>query len=119
MADLLENEVLWPEAIAEVISCTYEARAGRALAFGLPSKKHFHIRYNYRVGDALHLGECFSEQAIPQGSLFPIRYDPTLPQRSRNASVTRGEVRKVQLALAITGSMALLLGLLLLLHGCA
>lgn len=71
----------WPEAIATVISCRYNARVGRAIAFGLPSSKHFQIEFNYWAEGAVHTGELFLERALPQGSLFAIRYDPEDPQR--------------------------------------
>jgi hypothetical protein len=75
--------------MAEVTECRYDVRAGRALAFGLTSDKHFRITYSYRVGEELHTGECFLETARPQGSLFRIHYDPDLPSSSHTGGVPR------------------------------
>ena len=75
--------------MAEVTECRYDVRAGRVLAFGLTSNRHFRIAYNYRVGDELHKGECFSEIARLKGSLFPIHYDPDTPSSSHSTGVPR------------------------------
>lgn len=116
MADVGQSEAEWPEAMAEVTECRYDVRAGRALAFGLTSKKHFRIAYNYRVGDGLYTGQCFSEIARPQGSLFAIRYDPDLPHVNRSGG---GGPRRVPLlAIGVAGSMVILLGWLLVVRGC-
>jgi hypothetical protein len=94
----------WPEAMAEVTECRYDVRVGRVLAFGLTSNKHFRITYNYRVGDELHTGECSSETARLQGSLFLIHYDPDL----HGSSHFRGAPRPLPLlAVGIAGSIAL------------
>src|SRR5579875_1528418 len=74
----------WPEAMATVLSCTYTARAGRALAFGLPSGKHFHITYNYWANNQLHTADLYTDKPIPQGSLFPIRYNPNDPRSTHH-----------------------------------
>ena len=97
--------------------CRYDARAGRAIAFGLTTKKHFRIAYNYRVGDDLHTGQCYAEKAMPQGTLFPIRYNPDLPHE--HDSLQSGTAQRVPLlAIGVAGSVVLSLGWLLFLHGC-
>jgi hypothetical protein len=111
------SERNWPEAMATVLSCTYTARVGRAVAFGLPSGKHFLIRYNYWADDSLHEGEFYTDKPIPQGSLFPLHYDPTLPSRNQHTN-TVPPVRRVQLVIGIAGSVVLSLGWLLVLHSC-
>ena len=50
-ARLTTEQAAWPEAIATVTACKYEAGAGRALAFGIPTTRHFRIAYNYFVGN--------------------------------------------------------------------
>jgi hypothetical protein len=100
--------------MAEVTECQYDVRAGRVLAFGLTSNKHFRIAYNYRVGDELHTGECFSETARLQGSLFLIHYDPDLPDFSHSSGARR---RFPLLVVGVAGSVALSL-ILLVLRGC-
>ena len=111
----------WPDAMATVTECRYEMRAGRALAFGLPASRHFHIRYNYWAGDALHVGECYAAKAMPVGTLFPIHYDPNLPQRSRNpAGLDPAAASRIPLfAFGIAGSIVLSLLWLLVLRGCS
>lgn len=100
--------------MAEVTECRYDVRAGRVLAFGLSSDKHFRITYNYRVGDELHQGECFSATARLRGSLFPIHYDPDLPGSSHSRGVPRAFPL---LAVGVAGSVAVSL-LLLALRRC-
>ena len=111
------GEATWPEAMAEVFECRYDARVGRAMAFGLTTKKHFRITYNYLVEGELHTGECFSEKAMPQGTLFPIRYDPDVPRQHRTGFDGR-PVRVPLLAIGVAGSLVLSLAWLLILHGC-
>ena len=101
--------------MAEVTECHYDVRAGRALAFGLTSNKHFRIDYNYRVGDELHHGQCFSETARPQGTLFPIRYHPDLPHLSQSGDASRSSPL---LFIGVAGSVVLTLIGLLCLRGC-
>jgi hypothetical protein len=112
-----EDKTDWPEAMATVTACRYDVRAGRALAFGLTSKKHFRIAYNYWAGDALHTGECFSEAAMPQGTLFPIHYNPDLPHEHRNTTETPSRLPLI--AFGIAGSIVLSLAWLLLMRGCS
>lgn len=107
----------WPEAMAEVTECRYDARAGRSLAFGVTSKKHYRIGYNYLVGDELHTGECYSEIARPQGSLFPVQYDPDSPHIHRSDS--GAEPRIPLWMIGIAGSILLTLVWLLVLRGCS
>jgi len=117
MADAERTRGDWPEAMASVTECHYDVRAGRALAFGLTSKKHFRIAYNYRVGNELHTGECFSETARPQGSLFQIHYNPESPHINRFSSGTQQRVPL--LTVGVAGSILLTLAWLLVLRGCS
>lgn len=78
----------WPETLATVLSCTYETRAGRAIAFGLPSSRHFHITYNYWANDELHTADLYADKPIPQGSLFPIRYNPEEPRTTHHGGAS-------------------------------
>ena len=70
----------WPEAIATVTACHYEAGALQAMAFGLPITKHFRISFNYWAGGELHTAEFASAVALPQGHLFPLAYNPDAPE---------------------------------------
>jgi hypothetical protein len=115
--------VPWPEAMATVTSCRYEAGAGRALAFGLPTSRHFHISFNYWASTTgaepvLHSGEFMSEKAIPQNTLFPIRYNPAdARQHSKNAA--SGTQSSPLLVLALIGTLVLSAAWLLMLRGCS
>ena len=111
----------WPEAMATVTACKYEFGAGRALAFGLPTDKHFHITFNYWAShpdgsSELHTAEFHSEKAIPQGTLLPIHYNPAAPHET---TYTAGEITRIPLVvLGLMGSALLLLLGLLFLRGC-
>lgn len=113
------NEATWPEAFATVTACKYDFGAGRALAFGIPTSKHFRISYNYFAGGELHTGEFTSARAIPQGTLFPIRYNPDAPhQTSHDASSAAHGARGLPIAIGIFGSFVLSLLWFVLMHGC-
>ena len=88
MTDRHQDPEDWPETLATVLSCTYESRAGRAIAFGLPSSRHFHITYNYWANDELHTADLYAAKPIPQGSLFPIRYNPDEPRSTQHPQET-------------------------------
>lgn len=109
----------WPEALATVTACKYDIGAGRALAFGVPTSKHFRISYNYFADDQIHTGEFNSAKAIPQGTLFPIRYDPDAPhQNSHNTTRAPQNPRAPLLTIGILGSVVLSLAWAAILHGC-
>ena len=79
----------WPEALATVTECHYDAGAGRAMAFGLPTGKHFRITYNYWAPNTdgkeeLHTGEFSSPFAMPQGRLFAVNYNPAAPRQHKS-----------------------------------
>jgi hypothetical protein len=113
------DEEAWQEVLATVTACRYDAGAGRALAFGMPTAKHFRISYNYFAGDELHTGEFRSAKAIPQGTLFPIRYNPDAPrQTSHDASGSARGVRGMLIAIGIFGSCILSLLWFALMRGC-
>jgi len=105
----------WPEAIATVTACRYDAGVGRAMAFGLPSR-HFQITYNYWAAGELHTAEFASDKAIPQNTLFPIHYNPEAPHL--NTRTSAASPRSALLALGVIGSILLSLAWFLLLRGC-
>ncbi len=111
----------WPEAIATVLECRYDMRAGRALAFGVPSGKHFRIRYNYFADGALHEGQLYSATAMPQNTLFPVRYNPELPHEHSHDQGT-GPVapnpRRALFIVGVIGSVVLSLAWFAVLRGC-
>ncbi len=103
--------------MATVLECRYDMRAGRALAFGAPSGKHFRIRYNYNANGALHEGEFHSEKAIPQNTLFPIRYNPDAAHENTH-SASMPSPRNAIIAIGIIGSVILSLAWFAILRGC-
>jgi len=107
----------WPEAMATVTACKYEFGAGRALAFGIPTTKHFRITFNYWANNELHTSEFMSEKAIPQGTLFPITYDPEAPHLHSH-STTPSTSRTPVLVVGIIGSLILSLAWFAVLRGC-
>lgn len=107
----------WPEALATVASCVYDVRAGRALAFGLPASKHFRIAYTYWADGKVHNGEYFSEKAVPQGTLFPLRYNPEQPHENSHAP-NRPSTRGSLLVFGVAGSLLLSTLWFLLLKSC-
>jgi hypothetical protein len=111
----------WPEAIATVLECRYDMRAGRALAFGLPSDKHFRIRYNYYANGEHHEGQFYSATAIPQNTLFPIHYNPDLPEdhtHDQTTSPTPQNSRRASILVGIAGSIILSLAWFFIIRSC-
>jgi hypothetical protein len=113
----------WPEAMATVTACKYTAGAGRAIAFGLPTTRHFRITFNYWAPDSegtpeLHTAELTSEKAMPQGTLFPIRYNPDAPHESTHSSAAQSTSRTPVIVVGLIGSAILSLAWLLILRGC-
>lgn len=115
---------LWPEAMATVTACKYEFGAGRALAFGLPSARHFRITFNYWAPNAdnideLHTAELTSEKAIHVGTIFPIRYNPDAPHETTHSTAAPELTRNPVLVIGIIGSIILSLAWFLILRGCS
>jgi len=111
----------WPEAIATVLECRYDMRAGRALAFGVPSGKHFRIRYNYYADGALHEGQLYSATAMPQNTLFPVRYNPDLPHEHSHDQIAAPGApgsRRAVFVVGVVGSVVLSLAWFAVLRGC-
>jgi hypothetical protein len=122
--ELTPEQANWPEALATVTACKYDFGAGRALAFGIPTSKHYRIAYNYNApneqGDEeLHTGQFPSAKPIPQGTLFPIRYNPNAPhQNSHDAHTAPQNPRAPLLIIGILGSIILSLAWFALLRSC-
>ena len=115
----ITDNAAWPEALATVTACHYEAGAGRALAFGILTTKHFRISYNYFADDEIHTGEFTSAKPIPQNTLFLIRYNPNAPhQNSHETSAAPQNLRAPILTIGIIGSIILSLTWLAILRGC-
>lgn len=120
----------WPEAMATVTSCKYKVSTGRALAFGIPETRHFTITFNYWAPDPegtpeLHTSEFLSDKALPEGTLFPIRYNPEAPHQTTRSTTepppATGALvlnRSTLFAIGIMGSIVLSLAWLFILRGC-
>jgi hypothetical protein len=103
--------------MATVIECHYDIRAGRAMAFGAPSGKHFRIRYNYNANGEIHEGEFYSAKAIPQNTLFPIRYNPEAAHENTHSAAS-SSTRSPLITIGIVGSVILSLAWFAILRGC-
>ena len=108
----------WPKAMATVTSCTYTAGAGRAIAFGMPTSRHFLIAFNYFVEGKIYSGQFSSRKALPQSSLFSITYNPDNPAENDRSDLSAVSNRAPVLLIGIIGSVVLSLAWLLLLRGC-
>jgi hypothetical protein len=118
-SDPTAEQASWPEALATVTECKYDFGAGRALAFGVPLTKHFRISYNYFANDQFHTGQLSSAKAMPQGHLFPIRYNPHAPhEHKHDAGSSPGGGRGAILTVGILGSIILSLAWFAVLRGC-
>jgi hypothetical protein len=109
--------------MATVTACKYEFGAGRALAFGLPTTRHFRITYNYWAPNAegtpeLHIAELTSSKAMPVGTVFPIHYHPAAPHETTHSTALPTTNRNPLLIIGILGSVVLSLAWLLILRGC-
>jgi hypothetical protein len=116
----LSIHATWPEALATVLTCKYDFGAGRALV-GIPTSKHFRITYNYYADGELHTGELTSAKAIPQGTLFPIRYNPELPHdhtHAHSSATSVGDNRRITLTIGVIGSVILSIAWFAVLRGC-
>jgi hypothetical protein len=109
--------------MATVTACKYEFGAGRALAFGLPTTRHFRITYNYWAPNAestpeLHTAELTSDKAMHVGTVFPIRYNPEATHETTESTAEPTLSRNPLLIIGILGSVVLSLAWLLILRGC-
>jgi hypothetical protein len=108
--------------MATVTACHYETGAGRAMAFGIPTSKHFRIAFNYWAPNSagqseLHTGEFTSAKAIPQGTLFPIRYNPEAAHENTHTA-SSSTTRSPLIAIGVIGSILLSLAWFAILRGC-
>ena len=107
----------WLETQATVITCEYEFGAGQALAFGIPSSKHFLITFTYYAHGQIFTDNFTSPTYLEQGNTFPITYNPLAPQQN-NKSAAEPITKSPLIAVGIIGSIFLSLLWLAILHGC-
>lgn len=107
----------WLETTAEVIACKYEFGAGRALAFGIPTSKHFLITFTYYAHGKTYTDEFTSRTYLEQGRTFTLSYNPLNPrQNTKSTSPSTG--RMPLFAIGIAGSVILSLIYFAMLRGC-
>jgi hypothetical protein len=107
----------WLETRAEVVACKYESGAGRALAFGIPTSKHFLITFTYHAHGRTYTDEFTSPAYLEQGATFLITYNPLAPQQNSKSAATTTS-RTPLIALGIAGSIMLSLVWLALIRSC-
>ena len=108
----------WAQAVATVTRCTYTAGAGRAIAFGIPTSRHFLIAFNYLVEGEMVVGQFSSRKALPQNSLFLIHYNPEDPRENDRSDLSAASARGTLLPVGLIGLVVLSLVCISLLRGC-
>ena len=96
----------WLKTQAEVIACKYESGAGKALAFGIPTSKHFLITFTYRAHGKTYTDQFLSPTYLEQGETFPISYNPFAPQQNSKSDAIP-VIRTTLFAIGIAGSVIL------------
>lgn len=81
-------EFPWLETQARVTACKYDFGAGRALAFGIPTNKHFLVTFSYYAHGKTYTDEFTSRTYLEQGKTFTLAYNPLAPQQnSKSAAI--------------------------------
>ena len=78
----------WLETTAQVTACKYEFGAGQALAFGIPTSKHFLITFTYYAHGKIFTDKFTSATYLEQGKTFTITYNPLSPQQNSKSAAT-------------------------------
>lgn len=107
----------WLETTARVTACKYEFGAGRALAFGIPTSKHFLITFTYYAHGKVFTGDFTSRTYLEQGKTFTITYNPLAPQQN-NKSAAASSTRTSLFTIGIAGSVILSLLWFAMMRGC-
>jgi hypothetical protein len=110
-------EFPWLETQARVTACKYEFGAGRALAFGIPTSKHFLITFSYYAHGKTYTDEFTSRTYLEQGKTFPLTYNPLAPeQNSKSAAIPT--TKTPLFAIGIAGSVVISLVWFAMMRGC-
>ncbi|MEO6982501.1 MAG: hypothetical protein ABI072_05240 [Edaphobacter sp.] len=107
----------WLETHARVTTCEYDAGAGQALAFGIPSSKHFRITFTYYAHGQTYTDQFTSPTYLEQDATFTITYNPLAP-RQNSKSAAEPITKTPLFAIGIAGSIILSLLWLAILRGC-
>ena len=78
----------WLETQAKVTACKYDSGAGKALAFGIPTGKHFRITFTYHAHGETYTDEFTSPTYLEQGATFPIAFNPLAPRQNSKSAAT-------------------------------
>jgi hypothetical protein len=111
------SEVPWLETQARVSACKYEFGAGQALAFGIPTSKHFLITFSYYAHGKTFTDEFRSSTYLEQGKAFTITYNPLAPQQN-NKSTSVPTTKTPLFAIGIAGSVIISLIWFAMMRGC-
>ena len=107
----------WLEIQATVTACKYEFGAGQALAFGIPTSKHFLITFSYYAHGKTFTDEFRSPTYLEQGKTFTLTYNPLAPQQnSKSAAIPT--TKTPLFAVGIAGSIILSLLWYAVMRGC-
>jgi hypothetical protein len=107
----------WLETQAKVIACKYDLGAGQALAFGIPTSKHFLISFSYYAHGQTFTDEFRSPTYLEQGKAFNITYNPLEPQQnSKSAAIPT--TKTPLFAIGIAGSVIISLIWFVMMRGC-
>jgi hypothetical protein len=107
----------WLETQAEVVACKYESGAGQALAFGVPTSKHFLITFAYYAHGKTYTDEFTSPTYLEQGATFLLTYNPLVPEQNSKSAATP-TTKTPLFAIGIAGSIILSLIWLVFMRGC-
>ncbi|MEO6816525.1 MAG: hypothetical protein ABI177_07470 [Edaphobacter sp.] len=110
-------EFPWLETQARVTACEYEFGAGRALAFGIPTSKHFLITFTYYAHGKTFTGSFTSSTYLEQGKTFTITYNPLVPQQNSKSAATP-TTKTPLFAIGIAGSVIISLIWFAMMRGC-
>ena len=110
-------EFPWLETQARVTACKYEFGAGQALAFGIPTSRHFLITFTYYAHGQTFTDRFTSPIYLEQGDTFAITYNPLAP-RQNSKSAAEPTTKTPLFAIGIIGPIFLSLIWLAILRGC-
>ncbi|HEV2710692.1 MAG TPA: hypothetical protein VGU67_10795 [Edaphobacter sp.] len=107
----------WLETQAKVIACKYDFGAGQALAFGIPTSKHFLISFSYYAHGQTFTDEFRSPKYLEQGKIFTITYNPLAPQQNSKSTAVL-PTKTPLFAIGIAGSVIISLIWFVMMRGC-
>lgn len=107
----------WLETQAKVTACKYEFGAEQALAFGIPTSKHFLITFTYYAHGKTFIDEFTSSTYLERGKTFTITYNPLAPQQNSKSAAIPATKTPIFI-IGIAGSIILSFIWFLMMRGC-